>query len=293
MTPPSETPPGANEPRPDPAPDSAVVDFKRGTPSRAVVVLVLVGITVAAIAGGAFLFHKPARMERQPASVGPGYRPKGEEGTMGCPCGCDRSSEMVAQLRELPAVEAVSAVDATLATIADREAAGYVTEAQIEHRLNLLSLREERSPGTWVAPRLAWAPGGGGRPIAANGALAMWTELIVHGETTEIVHGRAKLQLAHFVLRLFVRNEGRDAVVLGVPRLHADVGLPVRRWYVVGTAGRPWDGRLAPGEQRRVHAIGYLSEAVPPGAVIDATIEVGSLVTRSTVRAREHWNDEG
>jgi len=40
-----------------------------------------------------------------------------------------------------------------------------------------------------------------------------------------------------------------------------------------------------------VHVIGYLGEPVKPGARIDATVALGSLVIESTTRANRRWNE--
>jgi hypothetical protein len=274
----NDLPPDAHD---DPAPD-----FKQGTPPRAVVIAVLVVIALlGAIATVAWM---PGREERQRRARETDNNADNKEGG-GCPCGCERSEALVRELRERPVADALRTIDDSLETIAAREATGYVTEAQVEHRLNLLALREDLGdarPFPWVAPR--WQRGTG----TADGPVRVVTELVVHGEATETVHGRPKLQRAHFVARIQLRNAGPAPVVIEPPRIAASVGMPVSRWYTVGTAGHPWDGRLGAGEERATHAIGYLDEPVPPGTEIAATIAVGAAVTRVTVRARARWDED-
>jgi hypothetical protein len=60
-----------------------------------------------------------------------------------CPCGCDRSEAMVAELRKQGGVPAREAIRKALADIARRERRGYVTEQMIAHRLRLLALEGE------------------------------------------------------------------------------------------------------------------------------------------------------
>src|SRR5262245_7787279 len=115
-------------------PPGSTPDFKRG---RYVGLIVFVVALVAGVAtvlalSGVFESKKP----RRPAAD---YDNK--EG--GCPCQCDRSEDMAAELRARPGSEALAAIDKSLRTIAEREAAGYVTEAMIEHRLRLLDVDRE------------------------------------------------------------------------------------------------------------------------------------------------------
>jgi hypothetical protein len=218
---------------------------------------------------------------------------------LGCPCGCDRSETMTAELRERGGDAARDAILATLRTIAEREDAGYITEAMLEHRLRLLDLRPEIDPAWSVAtlgPRDRGVPPAEPRRhselrMAQDGALRVTAELIAHGETTELVNGREKLLRASFVLRLELKNLGSERVRLGPPAILARVPFPVSRWYVVGGDGRPWDGILDGGATASVNAVGYLGEPVRPGTELEATVHVHSLVLRARARARGRWDE--
>jgi hypothetical protein len=263
-----------------------VPNFRSGKIGRPVVIAVV--IIVAALGLAIVAVAMPSRAERHQRAVERAHSSDNQEGG-GCPCGCDHSQQMIAELRELPSNAALRTVDASLDAIAARETTAYVTEAQIEHRLNLLEFRRElavepRPP----SPVVSWPRG----QRAEDGTLSVLTELVVHGEATEIIHGRPKLQRAHFVVRLTLKNLSASRRVLEPPRVVAAVAMPVSRWYVVGTDGRPWDGLLNPGEERRVHAIGYLTEPVRPGSEIDATVSIGQMATRATVRARARWDSD-
>ncbi len=62
---------------------------------------------------------------------------------MRCPCGCDRSEQKVAELRDQEKDVALDGIAKALESIAERELLGYVTELLIVHRLRLLQLAEE------------------------------------------------------------------------------------------------------------------------------------------------------
>jgi hypothetical protein len=221
------------------------------------------------------------------------------EQRLGCPCGCDRSEAMTAELRERGGDTALGAILATLKTIAEREDAGYITEAMLEHRLRLLDLRAEIDPASSVAtlgPRDRGVPPAeprrhGELPMAQDGALRVTAELNAHGETTEVVDGREKLLRASFVLRLELENRGGERVRLGPPAILARVPFPVSRWYVVGGDGRPWDGILDGGAKASVNAVGYVGEPVKPGTELEVIVHVHSLVLRARARARGRWDD--
>jgi hypothetical protein len=200
---------------------------------------------------------------------------------------------MVDDLRSEPRAEALATIDDSLRTIGEREDAGYVTERMIEHRLRLLAFGAEigrDGPVRFNAvPSIHAALGG--RVVAGVHAEL---ELVVHGEKTEIVRGAEKALRASFVLRMEVENGGVADVTLHAPSLDATpAALPVSRWYVAGTDGRPWDGVLRAGERELVYVIGYVAEPVPPGTDVDAAIHLGSLTVRATARARRRWNDAG
>jgi hypothetical protein len=217
---------------------------------------------------------------------------------LGCPCGCDRSETMTAELRERGGDAARGAILATLKTIAEREDAGYITEAMLEHRLRLLDLRAEVDPA-WSAatlgPRDRGVPPAAPKPppqaMAQDGALRVTAELNAHGETTELVDGREKLLRASFVLRLELENLGGERVRVGPPAIVARVPFPVSRWYVVGGDGRPWDGIFDGGAKASVNAVGYLGEPVKPGTELEATVHINSLVLVARARARGRWDE--
>lgn len=211
----------------------------------------------------------------------------GEQG-IGCPCGCDRSEDMVAELRPLAPGVAVAAIDDSLRTIGAREDAGYITDRMVRHRLRLLAFGEELGR---VGPiRFTAIP-----PIRPSvsgtiGATSVGAQLVFHGETTELVHGKEKRLSAAFIVRFDLENRGSADVTLHAPTLESAVALPLSRWYLVGSDGQPWDGVLRVGQKARVHAIGYAGEPVPPGAEVAATIQFESLRLRMETRARAHWN---
>jgi hypothetical protein len=63
-----------------------------------------------------------------------------------CPCGCDRSGPMIAELRTQDRARARETIQMALSVIARREKRGYVTEQMISHRLRLLALERDLSP---------------------------------------------------------------------------------------------------------------------------------------------------
>lgn len=209
----------------------------------------------------------------------------------GCPCGCDRSEALVAELRSEAPDDAKDAIEATLDIIGERERGGYITEAMVEHRLRLLDLRRELGAGG-VSPRFESAVFRDDDPVTENAALRVRTELMAHGRATELVRGREKEVRASFRLGMEIENLSGTKLTLGEPTLEGRVGLPVSRWYVVGTAGERWDGVLEAGDKKSVNVIGYLAEPVPPGTDIDATIQLEGLVMHAHARARRHWKRE-
>lgn len=64
-----------------------------------------------------------------------------------CTCGCDRSEAMVAELRKQEGRAALQAIDNALATIAEREKLGHLTEPMSAHRLRLQQLAAEIRSG--------------------------------------------------------------------------------------------------------------------------------------------------
>ncbi len=214
----------------------------------------------------------------------------------GCPCNCDRSTAMVAEVRALGGDEALAAIDKSLTTIAEREAGGYITEAMVSHRLRLLDLeREMRQAGKISAPRTRTFPPGDPRlrerlEDVANGGLRVGVNLAVHAQMLEWVHDRQKLQRACFLLSLELENLTDRERVVKMPSIDASAPFPISRWYVSGESGAPWDGRLGAHEKKSVRVIGYVGEALPPKAKIEATIHFESSTFRATTRARSRWN---
>jgi hypothetical protein len=258
---------------------------------------VILLVLAAALAGVIQWINAPRRFEAvEPGPPPPrlGTRAKGEEG---CPCGCDHSEAMAAELRAGEAETAFDAIEKTLGIIAAREDAGYITEAMVEHRLRLLALRGDlgRAPGATDRgiptpkdhPRLSAMTA-----VVEDGRLRARAELTAHGEATEIVRGKEKQLRSSFRLGIEIENVSGATLTLPEPSLEGPVPLPVSRWYVVGSDGRPWDGVIEAGAKILVNVIGYLGEPVQPGTTIDATARLDSLVLHASTRARRHWNRE-
>jgi hypothetical protein len=211
-----------------------------------------------------------------------------DDRTEGCPCGCDHSEAMAAELRARGGDHAGGAIDEALATIAARERAGYVTEAMVLHRLRLLDLARDLGHTPALAPSstpLAAAPS------VEDATLRVRAQLIVHGEHTEVVDGREKLLRAAFVLRMEIENKTDADLTLAQPAIAAAVPFPVSRWYLAGGDGRPWNGALAAREARAVNVIGYLDGGVTPDTTVAAVIELESLSLAATTRARRRWDE--
>lgn len=207
-------------------------------------------------------------------SSGLGLTGIGEGG--GCPCGCDRSERMLAELRAEGGRRALDVVDFSLRTIGAREDAGYITERMVQHRLRLLGLDAELGG--------AGCAGGGGSTVrcgasvgpratattATSGTTRVRAELIVHAEGTEIVNDEPKLLKACFLVRMDVTNTSTSAITVHTPTIDTTGpggGAPfeVSRWYVAGTAGEPWDGVVPPGASAQVNVIGYAGKPLRAG----------------------------
>lgn len=218
----------------------------------------------------------------------------------GCPCGCDHSEEMTAELAARGGDEARSAIGAALHTIAEREDAGYITEAMVQHRLRLMRLASDidgtssmKPSRRYLPPRTSDARARRGElPVAESDSVRVQSELIVHGETTEFIGERPKLLRACFRLWLHVENLSDEARTVKQPTLAGKVSLPVSRWYIEDSPGDPWDGSLAPGERQSVLAIGYLGTPVKPAAKLDVSVVFESLQIQATAIARGRWNQE-
>src|SRR5258706_9534560 len=254
-------------------PPESMPNFKRGQRRIWIVAAVVVVLGVSAVFAlwsGVFEHHKERNSENRE----------------GCPCGCDHSEAMAAELRKRPSQTALREIDKSLATIAEREAAGYITERMILHRLRLRDLERELVPAETLPAGLATRPFARELPAVEDAALRARMELVVHGETTEIVADRPKLLRACFLLRMEIENLAGEERTVKKPEIVAGVPFPISRWYLNGEDGAPWDGVVKAGERKSVHVIGYLGNPLKPGAAIDATIAFESLRLHATTRAR-------
>lgn len=246
-----------------------------------------VAALVALVGAGVWYYvetHPPHRQYEQLPT-----RAKGEEG---CPCGCDHSLTMAEGLRAAPGDTAERTIERSLTTIADREAVGYITERMVQHRLRLTALADELGIAAGdtrerTADRERDAAARCASSHATDASLRACSELAVHGERIEIVNGAEKLIGSSF--RLWLELEDRSGVdrVLALPVLRAGaVQLPIRRWYVEGTPGERWDGRLPAHGRARVNVIGDIPDHLQPGVSVHASIAIGSLVLEETTEAR-------
>ena len=221
----------------------------------------------------------------------------------GCPCGCDRSAKMAADLRRQHAPRRVSrsasagrddaapkAIEKALVTIRERENVGYVTERMIQHRLRLLDLAADLrlDVGGGVRPDVAWPAGERCKaPRVGDQSLRVCADLVVHGERTEIVDGHDKLITSCFRLWLEIENLTAEERTLAMPTIDGGaVHFPISRWYVEQGDGQPWSGVLRAGEKIRVNVIGYIPEHIPPGASTRADIALGPLMLHASTDAR-------
>ena len=214
----------------------------------------------------------------------------------GCPCGCDHSREMVTELEGVAPEEALTATRRSLAVIGEREEAGYITEAMVEHRLRLrdleskLSAEAEHFP---PEPSMRAQPLRDAREAAEEtklDGLAVREELVVFGETLETVKGRPKQLFPCFRLWLSLENTTSDRRRVPRPEIVGDVGFDVRRWYVEGTDGEPWDGWLDPGERKSVLVIGYIDQPIQPGASVEADVELDGHAILERASALGRWD---
>ncbi len=281
-------PPGVEPPSLTP---ESIPNFKRGRYLGliAFVLALVAGVAAVLALSGVFEGKKQRRIE---------FNSENREG--GCPCNCDRSKAMAAELRALGGDGALRAIDKSLATIAEREESGYITEAMITHRLRLLNVeREMRQAGTIPAALHTRAlpfsdlEHRAVRPelrVIDGGSLRVGMELIVHGQTTEWVVNRQKLQLACFLLSMEIRNSSDAERIVKQPRVVANVPFPISRWYSRGENGQPWDGKLKGQERKLIHVIGYVGKPISPKTRVDATIQFESATFHATTWARARWD---
>lgn len=204
----------------------------------------------------------------------------------GCPCGCDRSGEMLSELRMDEPASSLETARESLRVIAEREHAGYVTEAMVSHRLSLRAFeREHGQPAVFGPSEAARALRAerASRPQDSLGDLRVRSELVVFGRTIEVVKGREKELAPCFQLWLEIENTATEPVSLARASMTGTTSFDVRRWYLEGTDGAPWDGALAAGETRAVILIGHVDEPLAPGAAVEARIDLGrGSITRAT-----------
>ena len=216
------------------------------------------------------------------------------DGSEGCPCGCDRSEEMLGQLEAGEEPASLQAARESLRVIAEREDAGYITDAMVSHRLGLRAFERGRSPNTPLRisrseGAQALRDGRAALPTRALGGLRVRSEFVVFGRTVETVNGREKELAPCFRLWLELENIG-EAITLDLPGLEGSVPFDTRRWYLEGSDGEPWDGILEAGETRSVLLIGYVDSPLEPEALVDARFEVNGGSLGGTTRALGRWN---
>jgi len=204
------------------------------------------------------------------------------------------ATELLEVAEHRGAATAIDTIEDTLAVIAEREDAGYVTVAMLDHRVRLLGLERRLTSERGAHGRgVAWAPPSRGLgPVVRNDRVAVRVELSTHGEATEIVRGKEKLLRASFRLGMEIENLTLRDLTLERPVIDARVPFPIERWYVVGQAGEPWDGKLPARSTNRINVVGYLGEPVKPGVALDATIGFASLELGASTVTQKRWNEQ-
>jgi hypothetical protein len=205
---------------------------------------------------------------------------------------------MTEALGELPVAEARAEILRSLHTIGEREAAGYITEAMVQHRLRLLKVantietdrgvltKPERSPAALRASERRTRS-----PRQVGSTLSVGNELLVFGATTETVNGRDKKLPACFRWWLSLENVTDADVRVEEPTIDGSVTFDARRWYLEDGNGEPWDGVLKAKSEVRVLLIGYLDKPIAPRTRVDAKLAIQSLTVASTVDALGHWDE--
>lgn len=204
---------------------------------------------------------------------------------------------MVTELEGIAPDHALAEARRSLAVIAEREHAGYITDAMVVHRLRLRELERARSTeedpfhARIGAEARVLFDARARRAPRRVGGLTLRDELLVFGATVDVVDGRPKELAPCFRLWLSLENASTEKVVVTRPTLSGSVRFDVRRWYVEGTDGAPWDGVLAPGEEKSVLLIGYIAEAIAPGALVDASFSFGDATTAAvSTTALGRWD---
>lgn len=265
---------------------SGGADFRKASPSgRRTLLLVGIAVLIVAAVGGGIYQYEASKLLPRPSEGGTGTRAKGEEG---CPCGCDHSAAMAAELRRKEDADALAGIQATLTTIGTREEAGYITERMVQHRLRMLDLAGEIAERRPELTAPFWSTSSSSRCASERvegRGLRLCAELAVHGERFEIVRGAEKLITSSFRLWLEIENLRSEPRTLALPAIDG-VRFPIARWYREGTAGLPFDGVVGAGERVRVNVIGDIPEHVLPGAPIDATVRVDTVAVHVKTEAR-------
>jgi len=204
---------------------------------------------------------------------------------------------MVASLRDQDRGASLTALRASLIAISEREQLGYVTDAMVSHRLRLRGLEASLLPvdeARFSAPlstrAAALRTARAELPVARVLGLAVQSELLVYGATTDIVRGQPKPLLASFRVWLGIENVGSSPRTLSLPSVRGSVPLEVSRWYLEDGDGEPWSGQLDPGEKRSVLLIGYLGEQIPPGAGVLLSIDLDGVKLPLASPALSSWD---
>lgn len=177
----------------------------------------------------------------------------------------------------------------SLAAIAEREDAGYITLAMVEHRVRMLSVAGHFVLDIPARP-FAPAPTGDQPPTAREDArLRVAADLVVHGEHSEIVLGREKLLHAAYRVHLQLENTSDQSVTVSRPKITGNKAFDFARWYVLGTEGQPWNGRLAPHTKLSVYVIGGTGFEVRPGDDVQATLVIDDIELALATKARQKW----
>jgi hypothetical protein len=200
-----------------------------------------------------------------------------------CPCGCDQSEAMAADIDKLDKEPALIEIERILKIQAKREhLIGYITEAMITHRLRLLDLATQKMGQAPPLPKpsaraLALRQSRNKRPAVTNNRLQVRTEMIAYGDYREKIQGKDKHYPAAFRLWMEVTNLTGEPLTLAAPTLASSVPLPVSRWFLEDTTGMPFDGRLKRGETKSILVIGDMGEPIKAGVEFDVNVRFDTL----------------
>lgn len=234
------------------------------------------GVAAVIVIVGGYLLYSSIRERRDEARLRKWQEEERKAGGTGCPCGCDRSATMAADLVIEGGDDAARAIEKTLVTIAEREAVGYVTERMIQHRLRMLAVAKELER-TDIVHGATSAARCRREPTEGDG-LRVCTDIVLHGERFERVNGEPKKIGSSFRVWLEIENVGETDRTLETPSLEAGAFvLPVSRWYLEGGAGERWDGVVRARTKVRVNVIGDAATPVAPGTALDVTLTLEGL----------------